>query len=58
MGEEKASTKCPNCGAYRLLDREGYVAECKVCGDDEYNIYEIARKVKELFGLNPSNNEG
>lgn len=36
--------ECPNCGAYRHVDDDGYVETCKLCADDEWNIFETEGK--------------
>lgn len=41
MDDELDPTQCGNCGEFRTVDDQGYVEECRNCGDDEWNIHEI-----------------
>jgi len=35
------SIQCDNCNSWRTVRKEGTVEECLVCGDDEWDVYEV-----------------
>ena len=42
---EPTESDCGNCNAIRLVRENGDVEECRNCGDEEYNVYEVSTDV-------------